>query len=194
MRSLILAAVLVLSFVAFVYGHGEFILPRPRTFGISGSDTQKTGPCGSIAKKAPTIKYKGNQKTNVTWFIRANHGGSITMNIIDFSDKSTSVLVSGVRSASGNTTVSVTIPDKFCNNCTLQWVWRPNGESPYYGCVDISIDGAPINTTNNNNANNNNNNNNNNKANVGSLSTLPSYYSMIVGCVVVMLISVLVQF
>lgn len=139
------------------------------------------------------MRYKGNQKVDVTWTIYANHGGSIAVKIIDFSDKSTSILASGVKSASGNTTVSVTIPDKFCNNCTLQWVWSPNGESPYYGCVDINIDGAPINATNNNNANNNN--QNNNKANFGSLSAVPSFYSMIVGCVVsVMLISLFVQF
>ena len=140
--------------------HGMLIIPQPRTYSLSTvsishtivvptrlqNNNQRTAPCGSVSKGQITQSYKGNQNISVTWNVEANHGGTMSVYVIDYSDSSTVTLASGVAAAPGNTTIKVTIPNYYCSNCTLQWVWTSTEPTPYYGCVDISV-AAPVKNT-----------------------------------------------
>ncbi|KAL9653181.1 hypothetical protein ABK040_009488 [Willaertia magna] len=142
--------------------------PAPRTAKATNNNNQRTAPCGSISKKPVTNVYKKGEQVNVTWNIEANHGGTISVYLIDLPNGGNYTLASKIGSKAGDTTQTVTIPNILCNNCTLQWVWNSNEPTPYYGCVDIAIQEAD-----NNNGGGNNNNN-------GAISNTPKTSNAII--------------
>ena len=66
------------------------------------------------------------------------------ISILDYAGGASTILANNIKSAAGDTVVNVTIPDRYCSNCTLQWMWIPANEAPYYGCVDINVAGKVV--------------------------------------------------
>lgn len=141
-RTIATITLVLLAICALVSCHGLLVTPTPRK-GTTDFNVG-TAPCGKGLTKSTTVAtYTAGEKATVSWKINANHGGTISLNIIDIPSKNTAYLAAGIKAVGGVNNYEVVIPsDISCSNCTFQWIWIPDPnqeKANYYGCADISI-------------------------------------------------------
>ena len=102
----------------------------------------------------PTVAYTPGAQVTVTWALTIPHpadnldsGVRIAMHYGPGDSFDQNILMGGVigSGAPGTvsaelTTVTVTLPAKTCDYCTLQWLWAANADGgSYIGCSDVAI-------------------------------------------------------
>jgi uncharacterized protein (TIGR03382 family) len=131
-----------------------------------GCVDEKTGPCGSSCEpaRANATAFEPGATITVQWDEYINHTGHFRISFDDdgedaFQDPTSyediqenptlPVLLDGIadKSAGGNYSAQVTLPDIECDNCTLQLIQVMTDKPPYtipgndiyYRCADITL-------------------------------------------------------
>jgi len=166
LRLLVQAALLAHA----VDAHAVLTSPAPRpASGMQGTGAKlqpfasalslANGGCGGTTNgdpgvRVPTQAFTPGQAITVTWDLTIPHpndnldtGVRVAMHFGAGDSFDDNVLEGGVEGSgnpgtlsAGLETVTVTLPNKLCDYCTLQWIWaaRADGGS-YIGCADIAI-------------------------------------------------------
>jgi len=169
MRAPFVAFVCLVS-PTFVWGHAVMTSPSPRPASgmigtgsklqpFAGASAYANGGCGSATNgdpgvQIPTVAYTPGAQVTVTWALTIPHpadnldsGVRIAMHYGPGDSFDQNILTGGVigSGAPGTvsaelTTVTVTLPAKTCDYCTLQWLWAANADGgSYIGCSDVAI-------------------------------------------------------
>jgi LPXTG-motif cell wall-anchored protein len=134
-------------------GTGSKITPfaDAREYGDNGCGGSRNGDPGV---QTPTLVYQPGDQVTVTWDLTIPHnddnldsGIRIAIHYGPGDSFAQNILIGGVVGSGNPNTVSagdlsatVTLPNKECEYCTLQWIWSANGDGgSYIGCTDISI-------------------------------------------------------
>jgi len=155
---------------ADVSAHAVMTAPAPRPApGMNGFGTKlqpftqaaayADGGCGGVANgdpgvQVPTIAYQSGQQLTVTWDLTLPHaddnldsGVRIAVHYGAGDSFDQNILTGGVVGSgqpgtvsAGLTTVTVALPVKTCDYCTVQWIWAANQDGgSYIGCADVAI-------------------------------------------------------
>ncbi|MBL8607386.1 MAG: lytic polysaccharide monooxygenase [Myxococcales bacterium] len=169
MKKLSIAGLGVLAFAAATLAPSVASAHISLTYPPARSTSQKSGPCGKGAADPRGTKityFKPGQKVTVTWDETIDHPGHYRISFDDdgqdiFTDPSSftdvapraGVLVDDIKDVAGGSgkySQEITLPNKECNNCTLQVVQvmtdKPpygDGNDLYYQCADIVLTNNP---------------------------------------------------
>lgn len=148
---------IVLMWPLPLVAHIQMLQPKPRTL------LQKIKPCGAttVPKGTPVATYTAGETIVVSWKETVPHPGHYRISLDpegenDLLDPpnftalytNPTVLLDGIADKTGTTTysVSVTLPEFECANCTLQLIQvmtdKPpygDGNDIYYQCADITV-------------------------------------------------------
>jgi hypothetical protein len=136
--------------------HAHTVLDTPAP--LSGNDDFKSAPCGCVIGGTPacddpyeTTVYQVGQEITVTWIETVDHAGDFRISFAakppsdvlesDFESSPISVTVPD-RQAGGPGSVTLTLPDTPCEECTIQVRQFMEGamEPFYYTCASIRIE------------------------------------------------------
>jgi hypothetical protein len=162
------ALILFLSATADAHAVQTAPTPRPAS-GMQGSGNKITpfadasdyadNGCGGSRNgdpgvQIPTVVYRPGDQVTVTWDLTIPHnddnldsGIRIAIHYGPGDSFAQNVLIGGVVGSgnpgtadAGDLSATVTLPNKECDYCTLQWIWSANGDGgSYIGCTDISV-------------------------------------------------------
>jgi hypothetical protein len=139
-----------------VTAHAHTVLETPAP--LSANDDFKSEPCGCVIGGTPacddpyeTTVYQVGQEITVTWIETVDHTGDFRISFAakppsevletDFETSPISVTVPD-RQAGGPGSVTLTLPDTPCEECTIQVRQFMEGAMDpfYYTCASIRID------------------------------------------------------
>lgn len=143
----VLVGALFVSTVTFAHARLKYPAPRNNNSGI------KVGPCGVAKTNTPTV-FTSGQTITVSWEETIDHPGHYRVAYSAGSpapdnDFDQNILANNINNPAGEQalqSVSITLPNLACSNCTLQLIQvmtNTNPPSNYYSCADFALVAPP---------------------------------------------------